>query len=84
MAEVRLKASICLVNDVPRSSRLLDVLDVERRFGGGIDAVAQEFRAGVDDRQDIVEVVRHSSRQPANRFHLLGLDEAGPQPVSGP
>ena len=54
-----------------------------RRFGGGIDAVAQKFGAGVDDPKDIVEVVRHSSRQPTDCFHLLGLTKLALSPFLG-
>ena len=59
---------------------LLDVLNVKRRFGSGIDAVAEKFGAGVDDAENIVEVVRDSSRKPPDRFHLLRLTKLALRP----
>jgi hypothetical protein len=62
---------------------LLDVLDVVRRFRSGINAVAEEFGAGANNAQDIVKVVRDSSRKPADRFHLLGLTKLALSPFLG-
>jgi hypothetical protein len=52
---------------------LLDVVDVLRRFGGGINAVAKEFGAGIDDSENVIEVVRDAAGQAADRLHFLRL-----------
>src|SRR5215469_12995874 len=38
---------------------------------------AQVFEAALQHRQQVVEVVRHSTRQPAERLHFLSLVELG-------
>jgi len=53
--------------------RFSDVFHVDRRLRGGIDAVAQEFRARVDNAQNVVKIVSHAAGQPADRLHFLGL-----------
>ena len=41
-----------------------------------------ELEPSEDDRQQIVEVVRHAARQPPDRFHLLRLKQPILQPLS--
>ena len=43
--------------------------------GGAFQLQAQQFGLGHDHHQQIVEVVRNSSRKPANGFHLLRLEK---------
>ena len=44
-----------------------------RRPRVAIYSITQKLRARRNDSQDVVEVVRHSARQPPNRLHLLRL-----------
>ena len=37
--------------------------------------VAQQIGIALDDGEKVVEVVGDTARQPADRFHLLGLQE---------
>ena len=44
----------------------------------GVKTVQHQFAVPVDDGQEVVEIVRHSPRQPSHRLHLLRLAEAVP------
>ncbi len=37
------------------------------------EAVEQQLSANGDGREEVIEIVRHHARQPADRPHLLGL-----------
>ncbi len=54
------------------ASYLLDVLAARIR---GVEPVHDDFSVEPDHRQEIVEIVRDSSRQPADGIHLLRLAE---------
>ena len=41
-----------------------------------------ELQTAGDDREEVVEVVRDAARQPADRLHLLRLDQLAFQPLS--
>lgn len=51
-----------------------------RRRGFGLQhagAGHRQVQIGADDLQQVVEIVRHSARQMADRFHFLGLAHDG-------
>ena len=54
---------------------LADLLDVfPLRLAGGA-VLEQQLAVAQDHRQEIIEIVRHASRQPPHRLHLLCLDQ---------
>src|SRR6266516_7833106 len=55
-----------------RSSDLIGILAAGIRGG---EVLEEEVRIARDRREDVVEVVRDAARQPAHRFHLLGLPQ---------
>ena len=61
-----------------RRRGLAGALHVGQRPVDGIDrehVVQHRLDVSEDDRQQVVEVVRHAAGQPAHRFHLLGLTQ---------
>src|SRR5439155_15948334 len=52
---------------------LLDQLDVPAVRIMGSQVEEEELAASGDDRQQVVEVMRHTSREPPDGFHLLRL-----------
>src|SRR5208282_2171559 len=53
--------------------RFLDVVNIMRGFSGGIDAVVEKFGAGVNDSEDVIEIVGNATGQASNGFHFLRL-----------
>ena len=51
------------------------VVEAADCLGVGADIGPHEVEIGLDDLQDVVEIVRHAAGQLADRFHLLALPE---------
>ena len=51
------------------------LVDVGASWVAGLQIVEDEVRVAEDDREDVVEIVRHSPGEAADRLHLLGLPE---------
>src|SRR5882724_1700748 len=72
---LRPKASNCWVSSAARSG-LADLIDLRShcvRFG---QLMVDEGAVAVDDREEIVEIVRHAAGESADALHLLGLNKA--------
>src|SRR5207245_10726366 len=50
-------------------------IGVRPRRGALVGACEEERAAAVNDREEVVEVVGYAAREPADRLHLLDLQE---------
>ena len=56
---------------------LPDLLDRLPQLGAFADVIEEQIAVAVDDRQQVVEVVRHAARELAERVHFLRLTQLG-------
>jgi hypothetical protein len=70
---LREKASSCCVNAAARRGRLTDLQQFFTMFAGQLRRPLQQFDIRAYDRQQIVEVVRHTTGQRADGLHFLGV-----------
>jgi len=55
----------------------MDLLQITIKRQGRIDFIKGHLRIPEDDTQHVIEIVGHTSGQPTDRFHLLGLLQLG-------
>ena len=55
-----------------RARHRVQALGLRRRY---VAPRSRQLRVALDDRQQVVEIVRHARRQPPHRFHLLRLPQ---------
>jgi hypothetical protein len=63
------------------SGRGADVLQIVGAGVAGPEALLEELDVREDGHEEVVEVVRHAAREPADALQLLRLGELGPQAV---